>query len=87
PALRVLIALGGSLIFYIMITEGWMLTLLNRNQVSPAIGVIMTIPYLVIPLSGLLMLFFTWADFVMHARGFDPHDHEEQAELTSQGGF
>ena len=65
-ALRVLIALGGSWIFYVMISEGWMLTLLNRNQESPAMGLVMSIPYLVIPLSGLLMLFFTWADLITH---------------------
>ncbi|MGE5620786.1 MAG: TRAP transporter small permease [Sphingomonadaceae bacterium] len=66
---RVLIALGGSYIFYIMITEGWMLVLLNRNQESPALGLVMSIPYLVIPISGLLMLYFTWADLVLHWTG------------------
>ncbi|MHB8992145.1 MAG: TRAP transporter small permease, partial [Chloroflexota bacterium] len=66
---RVAIALSGSYIFYIMITEGWMLVLLNRNQESPAIGLVMSVPYLVIPISGLLMLYFTWADLIMHWTG------------------
>ena len=68
-AVRVLLALGGSYIFYVMVTEGWMLVLLNRNQESPAVGIVMSIPYLVIPISGLLMLYFTWADLILHWSG------------------
>ncbi len=67
-AVRVLLAICGSYIFYVMITEGWMLVLLNRNQESPAVGIVMSIPYLVIPISGLLMLYFTWADLILHWR-------------------
>ena len=86
-AARVLVALGGTLIFYIMITEGWMLSLLNRNQESPAIGLVMTVPYLVIPLSGLLMMFWTWTDLILHWSGVDPHPPEEAVDLSAQGGF
>lgn len=86
-AVQALVALGGTLIFYIMITDGWMLTLLNRNQESPAMGLVMTVPYLVIPLSGLLMLFFTWADLILHWSGIDPHPSEEAVDLSREAGF
>lgn len=79
PALNVLLAVSASWIFYIMITEGWGLVLLNRNQESPAIGVLMSIPYFVIPLSGLLMLIFTWSDLITHWGG----KGEEEARETA----
>ncbi len=62
--LPVLTALGATFFFLVMITEGWRLVLLNRNQESPAIGVAMSIPYLAIPVSGLLMLYFVWAGLI-----------------------
>lgn len=65
-ATAILIAVGASFVFYIMIVEGWGLVVMNQNQQSPAIGVQMSYPYLAIPLSGLLMLIFTWADLIMH---------------------
>ena len=64
-----------------------MLSLLNRNQESPAMGMVMTVPYLVIPLSGLLMLFWTWADLILHWSGIDPHPPEEAVDLSREAGF
>jgi TRAP-type C4-dicarboxylate transport system permease small subunit len=41
------------------------LTLLNRNQISPALGVPMSIPYLAVPLGATLMVLFLWMDLVI----------------------
>ncbi len=65
-ALRIAIALGTSLLLGIVIDKGWRLTLLNRNQESPALGVPMSIPYAAVPLGAMLMFAFVWLDLVIH---------------------
>lgn len=79
---EMLVALGGTWIFYIMISEGWMLVLLNRNQESPALGLVMSIPYFAIPLSGLLMLYFTWANLLENWFGIGRAPGQGDEELT-----
>ncbi len=76
-AVRVLIALLGTYIFGLMVTEGWTLVLLNQNQESPAMGLTMSIPYAVIPISGLLMICFTWSDLILHWRHEDDVDNAD----------
>lgn len=83
-AATILIALGASSVFYIMIAEGWGLVVLNQNQESPAIGIKMTYPYLAIPLSGLLMLIFTWTDLITHWSDKDTAEEGEGLPSLSQ---
>ncbi len=63
--LQVGIALGTSLLLGIVIDKGWSLTLLNRNQESPALGVPMSIPYSAVPVGAMLMLAFVWLDLLI----------------------
>lgn len=63
--LQVGIALGTSLLLGIVIGKGWGLTLLNRNQESPALGVPMSIPYSAVPIGAMLMLVFVWLDLII----------------------
>lgn len=67
--LQVGIALGISLLLGIVIDKGWGLTLLNRNQESPALGVPMSIPYSAVPVGAMLMLVFLWLDLLINWRG------------------
>jgi len=66
--LRVGIAVGASLLLGIVIDKGWTLTLLNRNQESPALGVPMSIPYAAVPVGAMLMFAFVWLDLIIHWR-------------------
>jgi len=65
PWLDLGIALATSLLLFVVISKGWGLVLLNRNQHSPALGVNMSIPYAPIPLGALLMLIFLWTDLII----------------------
>jgi TRAP-type C4-dicarboxylate transport system permease small subunit len=70
--LEVLIALGTTALLGIVIDKGWGLTLLNRNQESPALGVPMSVPYSAVPLGASLMLVFLWLDLLVKRRGGPP---------------
>ncbi len=70
--LEVLIAGGTTVLLGIVIDKGWGLTLLNRNQESPALGVPMSIPYAAVPLGASLMLVFLWLDLLIKRRGASP---------------
>ena len=59
------IALATTALLVIVIDKGWSLTLLNRNQISPALGVPMSIPYLAVPVGAVLMVVFLWMDLVI----------------------
>ncbi|HWU41256.1 MAG TPA: TRAP transporter small permease, partial [Candidatus Acidoferrum sp.] len=63
--LEVVVALGATALLAIVIDKGWSLTLLNQNQISPALGVPMSIPYLAVPLGATLMVIFLWMDLVI----------------------
>ena len=63
--LEIGIALGTSVLLCIVIVKGWGLTLLNRNQESPALGVPMSVPYAAVPLGATLMLMFLWLDLII----------------------
>ncbi len=63
--LDVVVALGATALLAIVIDRGWNLTLLNRNQISPALGVPMSLPYLAVPVGATLMLLFLWMDLVI----------------------
>ena len=69
--LELAIALGTSGLLCIVINKGLSLTLLNRNQESPALGVPMSIPYAAIPLGAVLMLVFLWLELIIRWRGAD----------------
>jgi TRAP-type C4-dicarboxylate transport system permease small subunit len=57
-------AVGTSLVYGVMIWQGARLAVQNSDQLSPALDVSMSIPYLVVPVSGALMLFFTWVNVI-----------------------
>jgi TRAP-type transport system small permease protein len=63
--LEVGVALATSLLLSVVISKGWGLALLNRNQESPALGVSMSIPYAAVPLGATLMLIFLWTDLII----------------------
>ena len=63
--LEVVVALGATALLAIVIDKGWSLTLLNQNQISPALGVPMSIPYLAVPLGATLMVIFLWMDLAI----------------------
>ncbi len=82
--LQVGIALGTSLLLGIVIDKGWGLTLLNRNQESPALGVPMSIPYSAVPVGAMLMLVFLWLDLLINwrgGRGTEEETSESRAEV------
>lgn len=82
--LQVGIALGISLLLGIVIDKGWGLTLLNRNQESPALGVPMSIPYSAVPVGAMLMLVFLWLDLLINwrgGRGTEEGTRESRAEV------
>ena len=68
------VALGATALLAIVIDKGWSLTLLNRNQISPALGVPMSIPYLAVPVGATLMVLFLWMDLMIkrHERSSRP---------------
>jgi TRAP-type C4-dicarboxylate transport system permease small subunit len=70
--LEVLIALGATTLLGIVIDKGWGLTLLNRNQESPALGVPMSVPYSAVPLGASLMVVFLWLDLLVKRWGGSP---------------
>jgi TRAP-type C4-dicarboxylate transport system permease small subunit len=81
--LQVGIALGTSLLLGIVIDKGWRLTLLNRNQESPALGVPMSVPYSAVPVGAMLMLAFVWLDLIIQwreGRGADNRREESRAQ-------
>jgi TRAP-type C4-dicarboxylate transport system permease small subunit len=59
-------AVGSSLVYLVMIVEGWRFVIFNQTQLSPALDMSMSVPYLVVPVSGTLMLFFTWTNVEMN---------------------
>jgi TRAP-type C4-dicarboxylate transport system permease small subunit len=63
--LEVGVALVTSTVLCIVISKGWGLALLNRNQESPALGVPMSVPYMAVPLGALLMLIFAWTSLLL----------------------
>ena len=63
--LEVVVALGATALLGVVIGKGWSLTLLNRNQISPALGVPMSVAYLPVPLGSTLMLLFLWMDLLL----------------------
>ena len=63
------IALATTILFCIVIREGWGLVMLNRNQESPALGVPMSVPYMAVPVGTMLMLIFLWLDLIINWRG------------------
>ena len=63
--LEVIVALGATALLGVVIGKGWSLTLLNRNQISPALGVPMSVAYLPVPLGATLMLLFLWMDLLL----------------------
>ncbi len=67
--LQVGIAVAASALLGVVIAKGWGLTLLNRNQESPALGVPMSIPYSAVPIGAMLMLAFLWLDLIVNSRG------------------
>lgn len=67
--LEVIVALGASALLAVVIGKGWGLTLLNRNQISPALGVPMSVAYLPVPLGATLMLLFLWTDLLLRRHG------------------
>jgi C4-dicarboxylate transporter, DctQ subunit len=75
-------AVGASLVFGVMVRDGWGLVLLNLEQISPSLGISMSAPYLVVPVGGALMLFFTWVNVIDELRdpkasvpaGLNPQD-------------
>jgi TRAP-type C4-dicarboxylate transport system permease small subunit len=67
--LEIGIALATTGLLCIVINKGWSLTLLNRNQESPALGIPMSIPYAAIPVGATLMLIFLWLELI--TRRFD----------------
>jgi TRAP-type C4-dicarboxylate transport system permease small subunit len=62
------IALATTVLFCIVIREGWGLVMLNRNQESPALGVPMSVPYVAVPVGAMLMLIFLWLDLIINWR-------------------
>jgi TRAP-type C4-dicarboxylate transport system permease small subunit len=69
PYLELAIALATTILFCIVIREGWGLVLLNRNQESPALGVRMSVPYMAVPVGTMLMLIFLWLDLIINWGG------------------
>jgi len=67
--LEVVVALGATALLGVVIGKGWSLTLLNRNQISPALGVPMSVAYLPVPLGATLMLLFLWMDLLLRRHG------------------
>ena len=67
--LEVIVALGATALLGVVIGKGWSLTLLNRNQISPALGVPMSVAYLPVPLGATLMLLFLWMDLLLRRHG------------------
>jgi TRAP-type C4-dicarboxylate transport system permease small subunit len=67
--LEVGVALGATALLGVVIGKGWSLTLLNRNQISPALGVPMSVAYLPVPLGATLMLLFLWMDLLLRRHG------------------
>ena len=67
--LELAIALATTVLFGIVIREGWGLVMLNRNQESPALGVPMSVPYVAVPMGAMLMLIFLWLDLILKWRG------------------
>ena len=68
------VALGATALLAVVIDKGWSLTLLNRNQISPALGVPMSIPYMAVPVGATLMVLFLWMDLMIrrHERSARP---------------
>jgi TRAP-type C4-dicarboxylate transport system permease small subunit len=63
--IEILVALGATALLGVVIDKGWGLALLNRNQISPALGVPMSLAYLPVPLGAALMLLFLWTDLLV----------------------
>jgi TRAP-type C4-dicarboxylate transport system permease small subunit len=63
-ALVVFGAIGTSLVYGVMVWQGARLVVQNGEQLSPALDMSMSVPYLVVPVSGALMLFFTWVNVI-----------------------
>jgi TRAP-type C4-dicarboxylate transport system permease small subunit len=63
--LEVVVALGATALLAVVIGKGWGLTLLNRNQISPAMGMPMSVAYFPVPLGATLMLLFLWTDLLL----------------------
>lgn len=70
-ALRRLAAdLAVLLVVTVMLIEGWRFSQLSLQRLSPALGITLFIPTVVIPVSALLMLLASLRDVIRDCRGF-----------------
>jgi TRAP-type C4-dicarboxylate transport system permease small subunit len=82
--LNIAVALGATALLAVLIDKGWSLTLMNRNQISPALGVPMSIAYAPVPLGATLMLLFLWTDLLLkrHEGGTRPVPDTSHAQMV-----
>ena len=83
--LEIGVALATSLLLLVVISKGWALALLNRNQESPALGLNMSIPYAAVPLGATLMLIFLWTELMIRRCGGEDARNEAKEEEPEGG--
>ena len=65
---RVVIDLSILIVALLLLVEGWTFSLLSVQRLSPALGISLFVPTLVIPISGALMLVIVLRDLVRDIR-------------------
>jgi TRAP-type C4-dicarboxylate transport system permease small subunit len=65
---RVVIDLSILIVALLLLVEGWTFSMLSVQRLSPALGISLFVPTLVIPISGALMLVIVLRDLVRDIR-------------------
>ncbi|HZK67066.1 MAG TPA: TRAP transporter small permease [Chloroflexota bacterium] len=84
-AMQVIVALGTTWLLGILIREGLFVAGLNHIQVSPAIGIPMSVPYMAIPVGAGLGILFLWMDLFIHWRNPRAGNLPEEATPAGHG--
>lgn len=84
-AVQVMAALGATWLLGLLIREGLFVAELNHIQVSPAIGLPMSVPYMAIPVGAGLSILFLWLDLLIHWRKPRGGDLPEEVTPGGQG--
>lgn len=65
---RLIINLAVSVVTVVMVVEGWHFSVVSLQRMSPALGITLFVPTIVIPVAGVLMLLVNIVDIVRDCR-------------------
>lgn len=74
-----------AIVTLVMVVEGWHFSMVSIQRLSPALGISLFLPTLVIPMSGAIMLLVNIIDIIRACRGILTGKAEAIHKATSTG--